>query len=365
MGKRTALYDSHVESGARIVDFGGWDMPLHYGSQLEEHHRVRTGAGMFDVSHMRVVDIEGSDAGAFLERVLGNDINKAKAPGKAIYGCLLNESGGILDDLISYFLDENQYRLVVNAATAEKDLAWLNKQASDFDVDIRARDDLAIIAVQGPEARERVLGLMENEAERERVRDLKRFSATQAGDWFIARTGYTGEDGFEIVLPGGQAAGLWKKLNDAGVIPAGLGARDTLRLEAGLNLYGQDMDESVTPLESNLAWTVAMEPITRDFIGRDALVERKNESAGQKLVGLVLEDQGILRHGMRVLVEGNGEGVITSGGFSPTLKRSIALARVPAAIGDTCTVEVRGKPLKARVVSPPFVRAGRAAKGIA
>jgi len=363
MGKHTFLYDEHVKLGAKMVDFGGWDMPLHYGSQLEEHHQVRRDAGMFDVSHMTPVDVSGRQAREYLRHLLANDVDRLKGPGRAIYGCMLDDSGGVLDDMITYWIDEAHYRVVVNAATTDKDLAWMERQAKGFDVEVTGRHDLAIVAVQGPNARDKAYGAMPEDA-REAARDLKRFQAAPAGEWFIGRTGYTGEDGFEVILPGGEAPAFWNGLLEAGARPAGLGARDTLRLEAGLNLYGQDMDESVTPYEANLAWTVALEPTDRDFIGRKALQGKLESGIGERLVGLVLEDRGILRHGMRVFVEGAGEGEITSGGFSPTLGVSIAFARVPRAIGDSCEVEVRGKRLKARVVKPPFVKNGEAAEGV-
>lgn len=363
MGKRTFLYDAHVNLDAKMVDFGGWDMPLHYGSQIEEHHAVRRDAGMFDVSHMTAVDVTGAQARDYLRYLLANDVDKLKGPGRAIYGCMLNERGGVIDDMITYWIDDAHYRVVVNASTTDKDLAWMRKQADGFDVSVEARDDLAIIAVQGPEARDRAGGVLPKGEPRDKAAELKRFQAVQAGDYFIARTGYTGEDGFEILLPGDQAASFWNGLREAGVQSAGLGARDTLRLEAGLNLYGQDMDEEVTPLESNLGWTVAFEPTERNFIGRKALEKQKEQGVAQRLVGLVLEDKGVLRHGMKVFTEA-GEGVVTSGGFSPTLGVSIAFARVPRDPGERCEVEVRGRRLKARVVKPPFVKNGEAAEGI-
>ena len=355
MGKRTVLYDAHVAAGARIVDFGGWDMPLHYGSQIEEHHAVRREAGMFDVSHMQVVDIAGSAARDSLRYLLANDVAKLRDPGRALYSCMLRPDGGILDDLIVYFRAPEDYRLVVNAATASKDVAWIEEQvaAAGFAVTVTRRTDLGILAVQGPAACDRVAALVPHGAA---LLELKPFSGCAANGVFVARTGYTGEDGFEIVMPLQDAEPLWGRLLAARVHPCGLGARDTLRLEAGMNLYGADMDESVSPLECGLGWTVAFSE--RDFIGRAALESQRQRGAGRKQVGVILEARGVLRAGQKVLTDG-GAGLITSGTFSPTMKVAIGLARVPAAAKNQCQVEIRGKALAARCVSPPFVRNGR------
>lgn len=358
MGQQTPLYDVHVDSGARIVDFGGWDMPLHYGSQLEEHHAVRNDAGMFDVSHMTIVDITGVAACDFLRRLLANDIAKLKDPGKALYSCMLNETGGVVDDLITYYLHGEHYRMVVNAATREQDLAWINKQAADFDVQVTERPEYAMIAVQGPNARDKAATVLDATL-RDDALALKPFFALHAGDWFIGRTGYTGEDGWEIVLPAADAASFWQSLVAARVRPAGLGARDTLRLEAGMNLYGTDMDLDVSPLESGLAWTVAFEPADRDFIGRTALEKQQDTGGLRRFTGLLLQSKGVLRNHLRVVVEGHADGEITSGGFSPTLNRSIALARLPAGNYDRAQVEVRGRLLDVSLVSPPFARNGK------
>jgi len=358
MGNKTPLYETHKAMGAKLVDFAGWDMPIHYGSQIEEHHAVRRDAGMFDVSHMTVVDLRGAQVRAFLRHLLANDVDKLQQSGKALYSCMLNEQGKVLDDLIVYYLDEGWFRLVVNSATRAKDLAWITGQAAAFDVEVSERPELAMIAVQGPNARDKVLSLLD-EAQRATVSGLGLFYGVEVGDRFIARTGYTGEDGFELMLPEGQAVDFWNALHAAGVQACGLGCRDTLRLEAGMNLYGADMDESVSPLVSGLTWTVAWEPQGRDFIGRAALESERAAGLAQKFVGLVLEDKGVLRNHQKVLVAGAADGEITSGSFSPTLGRAIALARVPAATGDRCQVEVRGKLLAARVVKPPFVRNGK------
>ncbi|MCQ4348815.1 glycine cleavage system aminomethyltransferase GcvT [Pseudomonas stutzeri] len=358
MGQRTPLHDLHVALGAKMVDFGGWDMPLHYGSQVEEHHQVRSDCGVFDVSHMTVVDVAGGDAEAYLRRLLANDVARLDALGKALYALMLNPEGGVIDDLIVY-RTEGGYRLVVNAGTREKDLAWMRAQAEGFAVELDERADLAMLAVQGPHALERCAALV-SPPRAALIRSLKPFHGLAEGDWFIARTGYTGEDGLEIMLPAAEAPGFLNDLVGAGIAPAGLGARDTLRLEAGLNLYGQDMDETVTPMAANLAWTVAWQPVERDFVGRAALqAQRDGGGAETKLVGLVLEERGVLRAHQVVRVAGLGEGEITSGSFSPTLGKAIALARVPAGTGERAEVEIRGKWYPVRVVKPAFVRHGK------
>jgi len=358
MGLKTPLYDKHVEADARIVDFGGWDMPLHYGSQKEEHHAVRQNAGIFDVSHMTIVDLSGDRVREFLQHLVANDVAKLKDYGKALYTCMLSPSGGVIDDLIIYFVGDTQYRLIVNAATREKDLAWIREQAAPFDVEVVERSELAMIAVQGPNARELAAQCIDA-AWRDAALALKPFNGLQAGDVFVARTGYTGEDGWEIVLPATNAAATWDCMRAAGAAPCGLGARDTLRLEAAMNLYGSDMDESVSPLEAGLAWTVAWEPADRNFIGRQPMEKLRNSADRKRFVGLLLEDRGVLRNHQKVVVDGVGEGEITSGGFSPTLGRSIALARVPAGDYDRAQVEVRGKLLAVRIVKTPFVRNGK------
>jgi len=357
MGKKTPKHQKHIEAGARIVDFGGWDMPLHYGSQKEEHHAVRHKAGMFDVSHMTIVDVRGERVREFLQYLLANDVAKLKECGKALYTCMLNEEGGVIDDLIVYFIDDGDYRMVVNAATRDKDIAWLHKQAESFEVAVSERAELAMIAVQGPEARELAAPCIDAEW-REAALQLKPFYGMQAGDMFIARTGYTGEDGWEIVMPAAQATVVWDRLMAAGVVPCGLAARDTLRLEAAMNLYGSDMDESISPLEAGLGWTIAWEPAERDFIGRGSLQEKRADPSNMRFVGLLLEDKGVLRNHQRVVVDGVGEGEITSGGYSPTIGRSIALARVPAGDYDSAQVDVRGRLLNVRIVKTPFVRNG-------
>ncbi|HEY0745851.1 MAG TPA: glycine cleavage system aminomethyltransferase GcvT [Steroidobacteraceae bacterium] len=361
MGLRTPLYDSHVRLGAKIVDFGGWDMPLHYGSQIEEHHAVRKDAGMFDVSHMCIVDLTGGRVREFLRFLLANDVGRLKSFGKALYSCMLLPNGGVIDDLIVYVMSETWYRMVVNAGTRDKDLAWIRKEAVEFDVTVAERKELAMIAVQGPNARRKAANLLHPEQQAAAL-ELKPFFGAPFGSWFVARTGYTGEDGFEIMLPATDAAETWQRLLAQDVRPAGLGARDTLRLEAGMNLYGNDMDENYHPLESGLAWTVAFDPPDRDFIGREAL-ERARLESGKELVGLLLEDRGVLRSHQQVQIGSDASngltGEVTSGTFSPTLNRSIALARVPKTLQQSVQVDIRGKLHAARIVKPPFVRHGK------
>jgi aminomethyltransferase len=362
MIQRTPLYDTHVAAGGKIVNFAGWEMPINYGSQIEEHHAVRRDAGMFDVSHMLAIDLVGNEAQAFLRRLVANDVAKLTTPGKALYSCMLQEDGGVIDDLIIYFFTPSSYRIVVNAGTAEKDLAWMRLQAANFAVSLTPRRDLAMIAVQGPQARERFWTAFP--AARAASVTLGVFQAAEwtvdGVTWLIARTGYTGEDGFEIAVPAAQAAGVWQKLVEAGVKPAGLGARDTLRLEAGMNLYGQDMDETQNPLESGLTWTVDFKDANRDFLGKSALQARRDQGALRQFLGLVLLDKGVLRAHQKVVCA-QGEGETTSGSFSPTLNQSIALARLPAGVnvGDEVQVEVREKLLKAKVVKPVFARNGQ------
>lgn len=369
--QQTVLNQAHRALGAKMVDFGGWDMPIHYGSQIDEHHLVRNDAGMFDVSHMTVVDLRGARTREFLRHLVANSVDKLLKPGKALYTAMLNPRGGVIDDLIINFLAEDFFRLVVNAATREKDLAWIGEQARAFDVQVTERSDFAMIAVQGPTARDKVLGLL-REQDRARIGKLGKFVAGDAQTvdgtpLFVARTGYTGEDGFEVVVPQDKAVALWNALLGAGVKPAGLGARDTLRLEAGMNLYGQDMDDDVSPYEAALAWTVALDE-GRDFIGRDVLEVQKASGAPRQMIGLVMDDKGVLRHGQKVLTA-LGEGEILSGTFSPTLGKAIAFARVPAGeiplgTAGKVRVDIRGREVPVRVVKFPFVRDGQPQDGV-
>jgi aminomethyltransferase len=361
MTKQTIYNATHRALGAKMVDFGGWDMPIHYGSQIEEHHQVRRDAGMFDVSHMTVLDLHGAQVRPFLRKLIANSVDKLVKSGKALYSCMLDERGGVIDDLIVYFLSEDFFRVVVNAATRDKDLAWIAAQAAPFAIDIRERRDLAMVAVQGPNARDKVLGLLSPDAAKAAGK-LGKFVAVAADGMFIARTGYTGEDGFEIMVPEQDAVAFWGRLLAVGVKPIGLGARDTLRLEAGMALYGQDMDESVSPYEAGLAWTVALDE-GRDFNGRGALENQQADGAPRQMVGLVLDEKGVLRHGQAVFAA-SGEGEILSGSFSPTLGKAIALARLPAGEPGSVEVDIRGKRLPVRVVRYPFVRDGAAQPGV-
>ncbi|MCC8537575.1 glycine cleavage system aminomethyltransferase GcvT [Xanthomonas axonopodis pv. poinsettiicola] len=366
MTQKTILNDTHRALGAKMVDFGGWDMPIHYGSQIDEHHQVRRDAGMFDVSHMTVVDLHGARVREFLRYLLANSVDKLKVAGKALYTCMLNPQGGVIDDLIVYFMREDFFRLVVNAATREKDLQWIGAQAARFDVQVQERSDFAMVAVQGPNARAKVIALLDP-VDAAAASKLGRFAALQTHSrdgvaLFVARTGYTGEDGFEIVLPQEAAVAFWNALLAQGVKPAGLGARDTLRLEAGMNLYGQDMDDAVSPYEAALAWTIALDE-GRDFIGREVIESQKAQGAPRQMIGVVMDEKGVLRHGQTVLTAA-GQGEILSGTFSPTLGKAIAFARVPAGSIDDLRVDIRGRQVPLRAVKFPFVRDGQAQPGV-
>ncbi len=354
MGKRTVLYNTHVAMGAKMVDFAGFDMPLHYGSQLDEHHQVRQHAGVFDVSHMVVLEVLGAGAHDYLRYLLANDIDKMPHPGKALYSCMLNEQGGVIDDLIVYFIATQHYRIILNAGSAEKDLQWMQSHVGHFELELCRRDDLAILAVQGQQTHTLLKSLGDGFITRN-VDALGRFECAHSQDLFIARTGYTGEDGFELIVPNQNVLSLWRQLCAAGFKPCGLGARDTLRLEAGYNLYGQDMDEDTSPLCSNLAWTIALQPAERLFIGKKALLAEKERGVAQQLVGLLLVDKGVLRSHQRVILADGLEGITTSGSFSPTLGQAIALARIPKGNYPHCEVIIRDKAHKAQIVKPPFI----------
>ena len=358
MTAKTALHSQHLSSGAKLIDFHGWDMPLHYGSQLEEHRQVRTSAGMFDVAHMAVLDILGAGGRQFLRHLLSNDIDALTHAGQALYSCMCNEHGGIIDDLIVYQRASDNYRLVLNSACKDSDLAWITQQAQGFSVGLQERNELGVLAVQGPKAIDKLQQVLDP-AQADAISTLTPFECVDVADWFFARTGYTGEDGMELIVPNDALPELWENLIAVGVMPCGLGARDTLRLEAGFMLYGQDMTQSTTPLESGLAWTVKFSPDERNFIGKGALLAQKNKGLERKMVGLLLNGSGVMRHGQRVLVAGQEDGVVTSGGFSPTLNQSIAFARVPTECPDQVQIEIRGKLMPARVVKPRFVKNGK------
>ena len=358
MGQHTSLYQNHLDAGAKMVDFAGWDMPINYGSQIEEHNQVRTAAGIFDVSHMTVVDISGKDAEKYLRYLLANDVAKLDEQGRALYSAMLNHDGGVVDDLIVYRMSFG-FRVVVNCATRMKDLTWMAENASGFQIAIEERPKLSILAIHGPESIEATCKVLSAE-QAQAVLELKNFRGIELSDYFIARTGYTGEKGVELIIPDSEAPELWDKLLAVGVKPVGLGARDTLRLEAGMNLYGHDMDDSTSPLAANMGNTIVWEPLERDFIGRQAVSEHQTQQAAgklPKLVGLVLEDRGVLREGQVVETDA-GSGIITSGSYSPTLKHSIALARIPTN-STACKVDIRGTLTDVRIVTANFVRFGK------
>ncbi|STX27644.1 glycine cleavage system T protein [Legionella beliardensis] len=356
---KTPLHASHAAMGARLVNFHGWEMPLHYGSQLEEHHTVRSSAGMFDVSHMTIVDILGAGGRQFLRKLLTNDVDQLQHSGRALYSCMCNEHGGIIDDLIAYQRAPDNYRIVLNSATREQDLAWIRKKSEGFAVGLQERTELAMVAVQGPDALAKTMSVL-TPAQSDAISTLTYFECVDVDNYFFARTGYTGEDGLEIVAPANEINQLWSNLLAANVKPCGLGARDTLRLEAGMLLYGQDMDESTTPLESGLGWTVKWQPEDRDFIGMGALLFQKQQGIKRKFVGLIMDEKAIMRTGQRVVIPNSQhEGIITSGTYSPTLAKSIALARVPAEAGDEVLVDIRGKLISAYVTKPRFIRNGK------
>lgn len=355
MLKNTALYPTHLAMNAKVVDFHGWRLPLHYGSQLKEHEAVRNEAGMFDVSHMTIIDILGAGGRQFLRKLLTNDVDRLKHVGRALYSCLCNEHGGILDDLIVYQRAPDNYRLIFNAATRKRVLPWIQEQSNGFAVGLQERPELSMIAVQGPQAIKKTLAIV-SPAAADAITTLASFECVDVGDTFFARTGYTGEDGLEVIMPHQQIEAFWLALKAQGVTPAGLGARDTLRLEAGFLLYGQDMDETKTPLESGLAWTIQWDPAERDFIGMGALIAQKQRGIQSILVGLTLESPGVLRPGQPIFVDNTNVGLITSGSYSPTLKHAIAFARVSTHIGTEAMVEIRGKRLPVKVGPLRFLK---------
>lgn len=358
MSQKTPLYDLHQQAGAQLVDFAGWQMPLHYGSQIQEHHAVRQHVGIFDVSHMGVVDVSGAQATEFLRYVLANDVQKLIQTGQALYSCMLNPEGGVIDDLIVYHIKEQRYRIVINASRREADTAWLQQCVKPFAVTVVPREDCAIIAVQGPLALTTLTKIFPSHI-CQQIQNQNSFNAVMHDDMLIGRTGYTGEEGVELIIPADRAETLWQQLTEAGAMPCGLGARDTLRLEAGLNLYGADMDEVTSPLISNLAWTISWKDAARDFIGKAALIKQREQGVTQELVGLVMSEAGVLRNHQKVFFIGNGEGEITSGSFSPTLGCAIALARIPKGVSHAATVERRGKQIPVQIIKPPFVRQGK------
>ena len=295
---KTPLHNAHIQLGAKMVNFSNWEMPISYSSLIEEHNAVRTSAGIFDVSHMSVFDFDGDNQVAFFKKIFANDIKKIYKDNKAIYGALLNEEGGILDDLIIYHAN-NKFRLVSNCSTREQNKQWLEKHALEFGVKVMERSDMGILAIQGPDALNKIQGVKEIDAQ---VNTLQSFGCMFEGDKLYARTGYTGEDGLELIVPTQDINHLWDQALEMGCTPVGLGARDTLRLEAGLNLYGNDMTINNHPYESNLGWTIDMSDKNREFIGKNALLSI-DQSKSQKIVGIILQDKGVLRSGYEITHE--------------------------------------------------------------
>lgn len=360
MAQKTPLYQKHVDAGGKIVDFAGWQMPINYSSQLKEHNQVRQDSGMFDVSHMVIVDASGADTKAWLQKLLVNDVAKIPQHGKALYSCMCDLNGGIIDDLIVYHFDAQNFRIVVNAATREKDLAWMEQQKQGFDVELKIRDDLAMIAIQGPKVIEKSKSVF-NDSQLQQIEGLERFFGKKMeNEWMVARTGYTGEDGYEVMMPLAAAESFWDNCVNAGILPVGLGARDTLRLEAGMNLYGTDMDENYTPMDSGLSWTVSLDDESRNFNGRQKIAQQKQSGEHHRFIGLILEGKGILRNHLPLFEAGtdNAIGETTSGTFAPTVQQSIAFARVDS-ICEQIEVEIRGKRLKVKRVKLPFVKNGQ------
>lgn len=357
MGQPTPLHDVHIALGAKMIERDGWNMPLHYGDQVDEHHQVRTACGVFDVSHLCVLDVGGSAAQAWLSLHLSNDVGRLAQPGQAQYSLLLSETGGILADVLVYRLTTG-FRLITDPACKTQLLDALHTHPDTDTLHVTEASNTALLAIQGPQARERCAALV-SAARAAVIEQLSPFQAQEVEGWFIARTGFTGEDGLEILLPAEDATAFFYELIGAGVTPAGLAARDTLRVEAGFCQYGQDLTLHTSPLSLSLEHVIAWEPHDRRFIGRSALEQLRADGGDtHRLVGLILEERGILRHGDVVRVEGLGSGMITSGSFSPTLGKIIALAQVPAGTSDRAEVEVRGKWYPVRVVRPGFVRHG-------
>ncbi|MDC0207743.1 glycine cleavage system aminomethyltransferase GcvT [Pseudomonadota bacterium] len=350
---KTPLHNAHIQLGAKMVNFSNWEMPISYSSLIKEHNAVRNAAGIFDVSHMSVFDFDGGNQIAFFKKIFANDIKKIYKNNKAIYGALLNEEGGILDDLIIYHAN-NKFRLVSNCSTREQNKQWLEKYAVEFGVKVMERSDMGILAIQGPDALNKIMEIKEIDAQ---VNTLPSFGCMFEGDKLYARTGYTGEDGLELIVPTQDINHLWDQALELGCTPIGLGARDTLRLEAGLNLYGNDMTINNHPYESNLGWTIDMSDKNREFIGKNALLSI-DQSKSQKIVGIILQDKGVLRSGYEITHE-QGKGVVLSGSYSPTLQSSIGLARVDQGYKENGKVMIRNKVLNIDFVSPRFLGQGK------
>ena len=354
----TPLYDEHVRLGARMVPFAGWEMPVQYTGVIEEHSAVRGRAGMFDVSHMGRYEVHGPDAGRFLRYICTWDMTRL-AVGEGHYAASCNEAGGILDDVYVFCLAVERWLIVVNASNAPKMRRWMEEHVGKFDARLVDRhESTAMIAVQGPEALPRLSDLLGADF----VRSIKPRRCAEV-EWqgrtvFASRTGYTGEDGLELIAEANAAPALWQALLGLSVVPVGLGARDTLRLEAALLLYGNDMDEDTNPLEVGLDWVLTFED-EADFLGRKALQQIEKAGVGRTLVCLRALDRGVMRHGCPVLSGGDSVGVVTSGTFSPTLGVSIGMAFVPPAqaeIGTRFEIDVRGRVLPAEIVPRPFYK---------
>lgn len=353
---RTPLNEVEKELGGKMVDFGGWELPVQYSGILEEHEAVRTRAGLFDVSHMGEITVRGPKAIELLQKITCNDLTKLE-DGRAQYNGLLYPTAGFVDDIVVYRHAADDYFIVANASNTDKDFEWIVDMAKDLDVEVKnVSADYAQLALQGPEA-QRILQPL-TQTDLPSIKYYRFARGTVDGiPALVSRTGYTGEDGFELYVAPEQAPRLMRKLLDSGAAPCGLGARDTLRLEARMALYGNDIDQSTTPIEADLAWIVKLEK--GDFIGRDVLEREKREGPARKLVGFEMIDRGIARHGYPV-VDGKEEvGVVTSGTHSPTLKKAIGLAYLPldkSAQGSEFTVLIRGKEARARVVPTPFYK---------
>lgn len=357
--KKTPLYSLYAEYGAKTIDFGGWDMPVQFSGIKDEHDAVRNRAGIFDVSHMGEIIVKGKDSLEFLQKVMTNDFSKLQT-GRALYTAMCYENGGVVDDLLVYKLDEQEYLLVVNAANTEKDYQWL-KQHISGDIEVEdVSEQYALIAIQGPKAQSILQKIVNNTD----LEEIKFFRFEQDLDLngakaLVSRTGYTGEDGFEIYCRPEDAQNLWKELlksgEKEGLLPCGLGARDTLRFEATLPLYGQELSSEITPLEAGLGFAVKLNK--EDFIGKEALKKQKEEGVPRTIVGIEMIDRGIPRTGYRVFSEGEEIGYVTSGTQSPTLKKNIGLALIKSdhnEVGKELEVEVRKKRIKAKIIKTPF-----------
>ena len=349
--RRTPLYEAHVEAGAKLVPFAGWEMPVQYAGIREEHIAVREGCGVFDVSHMGEVETEGPQALDLLQRLLTNDVSTIEVGG-AQYSCLCRGDGGVLDDLFTYRLADDHYLTVTNASNHERDLAWFREHADEFDAEVHDRlHDYAMLAVQGPKAREIVGSMAQGDLP-------KRFHTADmnlgTGDALVCGTGYTGEDGVEIIVQPDEAAALWEELVVAGATPSGLGARDTLRMEVNYCLYGNDLTEERTPIEANLGWIVEEHT---GFIGAEVCARQRSDGTEQKLVPFLIEGEGIPRQGNAVLRDGEVVGEVTSGTLSPSLGVGIGMAYVNSELTDPgaeIEIDVRGKRRRARVEKVPL-----------